>query len=577
MSFLKNKWSRRFAFEAGRLPLTFMFLGLVVSIVLGAYLPIYTTNLYDAYLKGDVLEAITKFAWLILFEYLNRVVFLISTERYVQRLIQFSRSECYSLWIQNYHAKKSNDEEFTLGEILARIMSDTEAIRELLSSGAFTIFIDFGFLLSFLVSFLKLNLPAGLFFIGILIVVFTLLGFGSRYLAKVYTEIRKINSDLSRAMANITGGFIQAYYSDHHRYASTTTDKVSEDFLKKQLHANNWETTYFSIADSLFPILLCGLALIFPYTGIREMAIIAALIELIQRSLNPIKSATNKISSIQRALTGIDRIDQFILNLKEENKPNLLRFNSHLDSFAAKIFNFSYPNRDDFHLKDIQINAQAGELIALVGKSGCGKSTIFNLLACQLKPEDFEFELSFKNNEKLILNQQNSNFASYRQYVGLVSQDSHIFSATLEFNISLGLRPKEEFEVFYSKIIEELPYLKRWGVKGSDEVSPKSLSLGQKQLIMTLRACFLQKAIVLYDEIASALDSDLEEDLRKLILLIQKHSLTFIVAHRLETIMMAHKIYVIENGRVKSSGTHRELLDQSSIYQEFISELKHIH
>lgn len=577
MSFLKSKWYRRFWFKAGRLPLTLMILGLIGSIVLGSYLPVATTNLYKSYETNSVLFAIKAFALIIILEYINRVIFLISTERYVQNLIQFSRGECYSLWINNYHAKKNNEEDYTLGEILSRIMSDTEAIRELLSSGAFTIFIDFGFLLSFLISFLKLNLPAGLFFIGVLIIVFSLLGYGSKYLSKIYVEIRKINSDLSRAMANITGGFQQSYYSHHEAYASKTTDKVSEDFLKKQLHANNWETTYFSIADSLFPILLCGLALIFPYTGIKEMAIIAALIELIQRSLNPIKSATNKISSIQRAMTGIERIDQFILSLQEEKRLKFNKKNLFVDTFKADINCFNYPNRSEFSLESIKIEANRGQLIALVGKSGSGKSTILNLISCQLKPQNFNFELKFEDHSSLIINQETKDFTEYRNYIGLVSQDSHIFTHTLEFNISLGLKSKEEFLDFYQKIIRELPYFQKWNIKPEDEIAPKNLSLGQKQLIMTLRACFLKKPIILYDEIASALDSELEEDLRKLILMIQKNSVTFIVAHRLETIIMANIIYVIENGRLVSSGTHTELLKTSHQYQEFISELKHIH
>ena len=109
--------------------------------------------------------------------------------------------------------------------------------------------------------------------------------------------------------------------------------------------------------------------------------------------------------------------------------------------------------------------------------------------------------------------------------------------------------------------------LKKWNQ------SPKSLSLGQNQLICAIRSCYLKKTIVLFDEISSGLDSHLESALREVILLIQGQSLTFIVAHRLETIMEADKILVLEEGKLVSSGKHFDLLKDSSGYQEFIEEM----
>src|SRR5690606_32835688 len=100
-------------------------------------------------------------------------------------------------------------------------------------------------------------------------------------------------------------------------------------------------------------------------------------------------------------------------------------------------------------------------------------------------------------------------------------------------------------------------------------------SLGQKQLLSALRSCFLKKPIVLFDEISSGLDSELEKALRKVVLMIQENSLTFIVAHRLETIIEADKIIVLENGRLIDSGIHSDLMQRSHVYQEFISELSH--
>ena len=101
------------------------------------------------------------------------------------------------------------------------------------------------------------------------------------------------------------------------------------------------------------------------------------------------------------------------------------------------------------------------------------------------------------------------------------------------------------------------------------------LSLGQRQLLAGVRACYLKKNVVFFDEISSALDSELELALRECILLIQEVSLTIIVAHRVETIVNAHKILVMEKGRLLHSGKHHELLKESNVYQEFIRQLSH--
>ena len=125
-------------------------------------------------------------------------------------------------------------------------------------------------------------------------------------------------------------------------------------------------------------------------------------------------------------------------------------------------------------------------------------------------------------------------------------------------------------------INKEIPYIANWGIEPKDICHPKDLSQGQKQLICALRACYLAKPIVLFDEISSALDSDLEEALKKLVLLIQERSLTIIVAHRIETIKNAQNIIVMDNGVIVGMGEHKELMENSTHYQNFIKQLNSI-
>jgi ATP-binding cassette subfamily B protein len=231
---------------------------------------------------------------------------------------------------------------------------------------------------------------------------------------------------------------------------------------------------------------------------------------------------------------------------------------------------FSYPKSDNFALKEINFDGRPGELIGIVGLSGSGKSTLLNILAANIVAPLADVKLQMT--DKVVSYQ---NLEQYRQEVSIVSQESHIFSESLSFNITLSKEEpndfKEQFEFFKANIA----YLKKWGISPSDKIDPNNLSLGQRQLLAGIRACYLKKNIVFFDEISSALDSDLELALRNLVLLIQKISLTIIVAHRVETIINADKILVMEKGRVIGSGEHVELMKTSEVYQNFIGKLSH--
>jgi ATP-binding cassette subfamily B protein len=234
--------------------------------------------------------------------------------------------------------------------------------------------------------------------------------------------------------------------------------------------------------------------------------------------------------------------------------------------------------RDFFSLKDIHFEGRPGELIGIVGLSGCGKSTLLNILAGNLIASEAVVDLTMNNvggDYHLTI----TDLDEYRREVSIVSQESHIFSESLIFNITLRreLAPSEveHFLHEWKHLEESIPYLKTMGLSAYEKINPSKLSLGQKQLLAGVRACYLKKNIVFFDEISSALDSELEYALRKCILLIQEFSLTIIVAHRVETIVGADKILVMEKGRVVDSGNHKELIGKSKVYQEFILELSH--
>lgn len=585
MTTLKNSWSDYIILKDKKYLIAIIFVSLGLSSYLGFLTPRLISDLYDSYTKLATFDGVVwALGVVFVAEYFIQVTYNLAINKYMQHLIQHVRSISYSNWLLSYEAIGSaDDHKYPLGEVLARLISDTEALMELVGSGSFKIFIDFAFIISCLVSFLTLNTTAGAFLITAEVIACALLVWGSRYMAKIYMAVRKSTGMMSRSLANLVGGVRMNYFTPNNNYASTKAYDAFEDFLRKQLKANVWDASYFSIAESLFPVLLALLVIIFPYSQIVEMAILAAIIDLIQRSIAPIKDASAKISSIQRAKTGLVRIQEFNrdLQLQPASKFDDNFQTSDFKKLEVEIKSFEYPQKkkdDSFALKDITFQAAPGELIGIVGMSGSGKSTVLKILSTDILCENALITMTTESNDTICFHGANpKELALYKRQVSIVSQDSHVFSETLQFNITLGEGEAKEFESFWKRIQAEILYLKNWSVGPDTIIDPKLLSLGQKQLISALRSCYLTKPIVLFDEISSGLDSDLELALRKLVLLIQKKSLTLIVAHRIETIVNADKILVMEQGQLQSVGTHQQLVKNSAVYQDFISQLKNLH
>lgn len=567
-----------------------MLILLLVCLGFSAYLGMLTpgliANLSNHYDDATLFQtALWALFYNFLFVYLNRIVYQLAVNKYVRMLIQFAREQTYGRWLTS---SNNDSDKYPQGEILSRVMSDTESIKDLVTSGSFGIFIDLCFVFSCLVGFIKLNAFTG-YFIGVTEIVATFgLIWASQLMRDIFIKLRATYAQVNRITANVIGGFAQIFYTPNNSFASRKCDDIFSDYLDKQNKANSMDAAYYATAESLYPILLALIIFVIPHSGITKAALIFAIVDLIQRSIQPIKEISGKIANVQRAVAGIDRIVQFLHDMPEINlNKNISAFSStkKLNKMTVEIEHFSYPlrknevvsaDKKEFSLNDISFEARSGDLVGLVGLSGCGKSTLLNILAGNVIAPGAKIDLEF-NAESLPIHININDTDEYRNQVSIVSQESHIFTESLIFNLTLKRNLSDDevaaFKLEWQKLKENIPYLSQMGLDLFDKIDPKTLSLGQKQLLAGVRACYLRKDIVFIDEISSALDSDLELALRRCILLIQERSLTFIVAHRIETIIHANKIIVMENGRIVDSGIHKDLISRSGVYKDFIEEL----
>ncbi|KAG2071587.1 P-loop containing nucleoside triphosphate hydrolase protein [Suillus decipiens] len=232
---------------------------------------------------------------------------------------------------------------------------------------------------------------------------------------------------------------------------------------------------------------------------------------------------------------------------------------------------FSYPTRPGFRvLRGLSLVVEPGTYVALVGSSGCGKSTVIQLLERFYDPVSGQISLDGELIDEF-------NVQSYRQQFSLVSQEPTLYAGTIRFNILLGaFKPQSEVtqeeieaacrDANILEFIESLPdgFDTEVGGKGSQ------LSGGQKQRIAIARALLRNPKVLLLDEATSALDSNSEKVVQEALDKAAKGRTTIAIAHRLSTIQNADRIYFIKEGRVSESGTHDELLAQKGDYYEFV-------
>jgi ATP-binding cassette, subfamily B, multidrug efflux pump len=565
-NFLKNSIWKHLWLNKQIVLIIFILFNLLLSSVTGYFTPRLISDFYQSLGNKEVFNLqFRDLVFLFVVEYLNRFFFQVSTHRYIQLLLMETRQKSFSLWLRApFRGNRNKKDEYPLGEVLSRLMNDTDAIREVVSSGSFAIFIDMVFIASCLISFLQLNSTTGFVLFGVEVLAAILLIKGSRAMASVYMEVRKITGKMARVVTDLTSGLRELFFSPNPKYASIRGDKIFEDFLDKQLKANIWDASYYSAAESLYPILIALLMIIVPFSGIVEVAILAVLIDLIQKSIGPIKEIASKISVLQRASTGLIRISEFNQSFPQEviDSPNFSMLT--LNEISIGLKSFSYDG--GFNLKDIDFKLKRGEILGILGESGCGKSTLLKLISGQYDP--FEGHIFLDN--RLINPLDEHQLRNFSYYVSLISQDSHVFSESVRFNIGLGR--EEDFDIFWELAIKNIPYLIRWGITPDTKIEPTNLSMGQKQLISGLRALYLRKPIILLDELSSGLDSELELALRDLIHFFQSRCITIIVTHRAETILASNQLLLLDQGRLVARGAPSELKNVEK-FKEFLSHL----
>ena len=278
----------------------------------------------------------------------------------------------------------------------------------------------------------------------------------------------------------------------------------------------------------------------------------------------PLKRLVNKNNDLQEALPSADRVIEILdVPVEQDHYGDEKELNGKIETMSFNNVSFHYNDSPELILKNINLDVKAGEVVAFVGKSGSGKTTLVNLI-----PRFFE--VSEGNIEVNGINIKNLSLKKYRDYIGVVPQESFLFSGTVYDNIAFGKAGvTEEDIVKAAKMANAYNFIMELPNQFKTEVGERGtmLSGGQKQRIAIARALIQNPEIMILDEATSALDTESERLVQDALDKLMVNRTTFVIAHRLSTIINANKIVVMENGEIKEIGNHQELLRLNGLYR----------
>ena len=478
----------------------------------------------------------------------------------------FINNVCKDMYVKYQNLPAIAFEKTGVGELINRLSSDPDRVLDLLNQLVKMILKIIMALIIIIVSF-KISI-----FIGIEITLFAVIMgiISSKYfpvIKKTQKEIKKESDKLiKRATENLTG--IREIKSlgikDNMTYLiNNDIDK----FCDKSLKINKYEAYYNGLNNVIYYVLQFIILLTCGYLFIKGH-IVYSVFMMINTYIWRIDEVAETLSSFgvnyNKVKVSLSRIDEVVYNkiFKDEIYGDI-NLNNPKGNVTFKNVSFKYTKKENLTLDNLSLNIKTNQKTAIVGRSGNGKTTIFNLLLRYFDVTNGEVLIDGVDIKELTEE-------SLRKTISCVRQNPFLFNMSIFDNFKIvkpDITLKEVKEVckraYIDEYIESLP--KKYNtIIGEGGIN---LSGGQKQRLAIARTLLLNTKIILFDEATSALDNESQKYIKMTIDDLTKDHTIIIIAHRLSTIIDADEILVIENGKLESKGTHKELLKKSKVYK----------
>lgn len=501
------------------------------------------------------------------FSYARHYLMAFTGQRVVVRL----RNQLYE---QLQRMSLSFHESHRTGELLARITNDVGLIQASISSGLADLLYQSLYLAGVLAALFYLHWRLALLTLTIFpLAAFVVARAGER-IRGVSRRVQEKVADLTAVLhENLAGIRVIKAFTMEEREAARFAGENEASF-RAVMRSEQALAALGPLIEQIFTV---ALALVIWYGGAEvikgrlEASELLTFFTLIAMAGSPLTALTNTFSGFQQALTASERVFQ-VLDAEPDIKdaPEATALPRLSGRVEFRDVTFAYREGQPV-LSHVNLDVQPGEVVALVGPSGAGKTSLVNLIPRFYDPTEGQILVDGHDLRTVTA-------ASLRSQIGLVPQETLLFSVSIRENIAYGRPGATEEEIVAAAkaanahdFITALPngYDTLVGERGA------TLSGGQRQRIAIARAILRDPRILILDEATSALDTESERLIQEALERLMKGRTTFVIAHRLSTIQNAHRIVVLAEGEIREQGTHQELLLRGGLYRRLYEQQVH--
>ena len=452
-----------------------------------------------------------------------------------------------------------------VGDILSKLTTDIEKVAEVIGS-SFTRFV-YSFLIIILAIFMlfSINAKLTLIVLAILLISVVVTYYVSNLTQKIFSKDVTSLSELSSLTEEaLTGNLVIQSFNKQ----KDIIDNIDESIEKQYSAAKTLEFTVFSIYPSIRFITQIAfvtsavISAVLVINGHLTLGLAQAFLQYITQISEPVTTSAYIINSLQNALVSVERVYD-ILELPEESE--LATDTNLLDNTKGEIVfenvSFGY-SKEKLLMKNVNFTAKAEQMVAIVGPTGAGKTTLINLLMRFYDVNGGRILFDGIDISKVTRKELRANF-------GMVLQDTWLFKGTIAENIAYGKPDATREEIIEAAKLAKCDSFIRKLPQGYDTIITSEngmISQGQQQLLTIARTILPNPKVMILDEATSSIDTKTEKDIQAVISQLMKGRTSFVIAHRLSTIRNADLILVMKDGDIVEQGNHDELLKVNGIY-----------
>ena len=460
------------------------------------------------------------------------------------------------------------------GQLMSRLTNDIDAINQAVSQNVTALIASVLSLVGILIAMFALDVWLALASIIVVPIMFWFTQFVAKYTRRGFRELQRSMGELNAVMEEAISGQKVVKAFGRNESVIETFRKHNQEAYTAGVTANNYALLLMPLTSVLGNFFIIVLAAFGGWLALRDLVtvgVIATFIIYAQNFINPLRQLANMYNAIQGALAGAERVFE-IMDIPSEVD------HSHADTPARDIqghvefaqVQFAYDPGTPI-IKAMSLRADAGQMFALVGPTGAGKTTIINLLS-----RFYEI-----NHGSIFIDGVDIRAipkSHLRNQLGLVLQDTFLFSDTVMENIRFGRLGASDAECIQAAELADADYFIRQLPDGYQTMLSEragNLSQGQRQLLAIARAILADPRILILDEATSSVDTRTEARIQQSLLRLMQGRTSFVIAHRLSTIRDADQVLVINGGEIVEQGTHDELLDRQGLYHQlYTSQFK---